>query len=302
MVPPTLPRRRFLLAAAALTTTDLSFRQVWAAQSKEPRKLHHCLSNEAYSFNSLLEQNKLTLLSLAELHRTLDIRGVSFHENYFKSWDKDYLDRILESFKSQDRLITSLMMGGNLATADEEARKKRIASNIAKLKAAGYLGVPVVRMNPGGVAKGEDNSKEGVDRVVAAFREILPIATDLGIRITIENHGGVAASVENILAVLHRTDPKAMGCTLDFGNEPVSQRPEVFKKLAPYAWHTHAKLESFRSDGEATDSDYGKLLGILKAADYPGAVSIEWEGKGECVDGVRRTRALILKHWPDLPN
>ena len=41
---------------------------------------------------------------------------------------------------------------------------------------------------------------------------------------------------------------------------------------------------------------------MLKAMDYPGAVSIEWEGKGEAIDGIKRTRALILKHWPDLPN
>jgi len=295
-------RRRFLVAGAALATTGLTFREARAARRAEPRKLLHCLSNEAYSFDRLFEQGKLTLLTLPELQKSLDIRGASLHEIYFKSWEKEYLDRILESFKSNGRRISALIIGGNLATANEEARKKQIESNIAKLKAAAYLGAPVVRMNPGGVAKGEDSAREGIDRVVAAFKQILPVAQDLGVRLTMENHGGVAASVENILEVIRRTDPSWMGCTLDFGNEPVRQNPEVFKRLAPWAWHTHAKLESFKADGEATDSDYGKLLGILKGQAYPGAVSIEWEGKGEAIDGVKRTRALILKHWPDLPN
>lgn len=295
-------RRRFLWTGATLATTSLTFRQVWSAQAREPRKLLHCLSNEAYSFNRLFEEKRLNLSSIAELHQSLDIRGVSVHENYFESWEKDYLDRILETFKRHERHLTGVMIGGNLATANEEARKRQIESDIAKLKCAAYLGVPVVRVNPGGVGKGEDNAKEGVDRAVAAFKQILPVAADLGVRVTIENHGGVTSSVENVVAIIRQSDPKWLGCTLDFANDPVKQNSRVFKDLAPYAWHTHAKAESFKDDGEATDSDYGKLMGILRDVHYPGAVSIEFEGKGKAIDGVKKTRALILKHWPDLPN
>jgi sugar phosphate isomerase/epimerase len=193
-------------------------------------------------------------------------------------------------------------MEGNLAGRNESARKEQIASNTMKLKAAGYLGAPVVRMNLGGVDPGEDNATVGVERCVAAFKEMLPLAKDLGVRITIENHGGVSGTVENILAIIQATDPAWVGSLLDFGNHPVDHQPEVFAKLAPHAYHVHAKLEDFKPDGEATNSDYGKLLGILKEVKYPGAVSIEWEGRGDAVEGVKKTRDLILKHWPDLPN
>jgi L-ribulose-5-phosphate 3-epimerase len=131
---------------------------------------------------------------------------------------------------------------------------------------------------------------------------MLPLARDLGVRITIENHGGVSGTVEGILAVIQRTDPKWVGSLLDFGNAPVRHDPEVFARLAPHAYHCHAKVEGFKPDGEATDSDYGKLLGILKANNYAGAVSIEWEGRGDAVEGVEKLRDLILKHWPELPN
>jgi len=299
----TISRRGFLGAGAALVaSTDLSLRQIWAAQDKEPRKLVHCLSNETYSLRALYGQGKITHHSVAEFHKELGIKGVSLNDMYFKSWDKDYLDKILESFKAQERSITCLIMEGNLSTANEEARKKQIDSNTAKLKAAGYLGAPVVRMNLGGVGKDEDNLKQGVERCVAAFQQMLPLAKDLGVRITIENHGGVSGSVEGILAVIQGTDPKWVGSLLDFGNPPVNHKPEVFEKLIPHAYHTHAKLADFKEDGEATNADYGKLLGMLKAAKYAGSVSIEWEGKGEAVEGVKKTRDLIRKHWPELPN
>lgn len=283
----------------ALVRMDL---EVLAAENNGPRQLAHVLSNETYSFRDLISAGKLSLLTAAEFHKKLDIKGVSLNDMYFESWEKDYLDKILDSFKANHRSITCLIMEGNLASPKEEARKKQIEDNARKLKAAAYLGAPVVRMNLGGVGKGEDNLKQGVDRCVAAFKEMLPLAKDLGVRITIENHGGVSGTVEGILAVINQTDPKWVGSLLDFGNPPVRHKPEVFEKLSPYAYHVHAKLEDFKLDGEATDSDYGRLLGILKKDKYQGAVSIEWEGKGDGVTGVKKSRDLILKHWPDLPN
>jgi sugar phosphate isomerase/epimerase len=302
-------RRRFLQTTTggalglALAHTDLTLRDVWAAQDKKPRKLVHMLSDETYSLRSLVQSGKMTLLNTAKLHKKLDIKGVSLNDMFFKSWDKDYLDKILDSFKANDRVITCLIMEGNLATGNEDKRKKQIESDTSKLKAAGYLGAPVVRMNLGGVdTKDESDRKEGVERCIDAFKQMLPLAKDLGIRITIENHGGVSGTVENILAVINGTDPKWIGSLLDFGNAPVSHKPAVFAKLAPHAYHVHAKLEDFKEDGEATNSDYGKLLGILKDDKYAGAVSIEWEGRGDAVEGVKKTRDLILKHWPELPN
>lgn len=301
-----LSRRQFLKTSAAgvaLATTDLSLRQVWAAGDKQPGKLKHCLSDETYSLRSLISRGQMTLLNTAALHKKLDIKGVSLNDMYFKSLDKNYLDRIQESFKKNHRLMTCMIMEGNLATANDEARRRQIESNTAKLKAAGYLGIPVVRMNLGGVGPGEDDRKQGVDRCIAAFKEMLPLARDLGIRITIENHGGVSGTVEGILAVINGTDPRWVGSLLDFGNPPVHHKPEVFAKLAPYAYHCHAKLKDFKANGEATDSDYGRLLGILRANRYRGAVSIEWEGENHpAVEGVKMTRDLILKHWPELPN
>ncbi len=298
-----ISRRSFLGAAgAALVTSPISNRTAWA-KAGTPNRLKHVLSNESYSLRDEIHAGRLSLLNIAPFHKnTLGIRGVSLNDMYFQSWDESYLRQIVESFKANDRVITCLIMEGNLATPDTTQRRRQIEGNTSKLKAAAYLGAPVVRMNLGGVGPGEDNAKEGVDRCVAAFKEMLPVARDLGIRITIENHGGVSGTIDNIMAVINGTDPKWVGSLLDFGNHPVDHNPEIFAKLAPHAYHSHAKLAAFKPDGEATNGDYGALLGILKRVKYPGAVSVEWEGMGEAIDGIKRTRDLILKHWPELPN
>src|SRR5438132_10169092 len=108
--------------------------EVLAAENNGPRQLAHVLSNETYSFRDLIAAGKLNLLTAAEFHKKLNIRGVSLNDLYFESWEKDYLDKILDSFKANDRVITCLIMEGNMATSKEDARRKQIEDNIRKLR------------------------------------------------------------------------------------------------------------------------------------------------------------------------
>jgi sugar phosphate isomerase/epimerase len=169
-----------------------------------------------------------------------------------------------------------------------------------KLKAAAYLGCPIVRINIGGSGDDEKDSTVGVQRVIAAFNEMLPLAKQYGIKITIENHGGVSKKADWILAVIKGTDPKWVGSCLDFGNWPDDVRYSETQKLANYAYHVHCKTHTFAPDGEETRMRYSRLLGMMKAAKYNRAVSIEFEGPGDQVEGVKKTRDLIIKYWPEL--
>jgi len=108
--------------------------EVLAAENNGPRQLAHVLSNETYSFRDLISAGKLSLLTVAEFHKKLDIKGVSLNDMYFESWEKDYLDKILDSFKANHRSITCLIMEGNLASPKEEARRSvRAAGTLSSL-------------------------------------------------------------------------------------------------------------------------------------------------------------------------
>src|SRR2546421_8726696 len=115
-------RREFLKTAAAglaMAHSNLTLGRVWAGQDGEPRKLAHLLSNETYSLRTLFAAGKMTLLTTAGFHKQLGIKGVSLNDMFFRSWDKSYLDRIRESFKASGRVVTCLIMEGDLATANE---------------------------------------------------------------------------------------------------------------------------------------------------------------------------------------
>src|SRR5689334_5835161 len=130
--------RRALLGAAgaALAARAGAPREV---EAKSPARMRHVLSNETYSLSDAIGAGRISLLTAAEFYKnTLGIRGMSLNDMYFASWEKSYLDQIRESVRANDRVVTCLIMEGNLATPDAAKRKQQIASNTEKLKAAGY--------------------------------------------------------------------------------------------------------------------------------------------------------------------
>lgn len=260
---------------------------------------------ETYSFHSRFKDATLTLEQTPALLQELSIPGIAWNDLYFENWDSDYLARLKAAAASAGRSTLCLIMEGNLATPDEEARRRQIEENSRKLKAAKYLGASVVRMNLGKAESPEKDGTEGVQRCIAAFNELLPLARELDIRITIENHGGPSTMADWILQIIHGTDPKWIGSCLDFGNwppDPPDLRYEEITKLAPHAYHVHVKTHAFDENGEEARVDYGRCFDIMKSVGYAGAVSIEWEGKSPAnpVDGVRLSRDLILRHWPEI--
>jgi L-ribulose-5-phosphate 3-epimerase len=255
------------------------------------------LSCETYSFRDLIRAGKLDLLQVPEFYKELGIKGISYNDMFFKSFDDDYVDQIKAAVKKADRVVTCFIIEGNLAPADEALRRKQIETDMMKLRVAHRLGAPLVRINVGSTGKQENaDDTLGIERVVAAFKEMLPLAKELNIKISIENHGGVSAKGDNVVKIIQATDPKWVGALVDFGNFRDARYEEI-PKVAPYAFATHIKVGAFDANGESTDIDLPRIFAMLKKHNYKGPLSIEYEAKGDPVEGVKKSRALILKYW-----
>ncbi len=255
------------------------------------------VSCESYSLRQLFDEKKLTLLTFPAFVRGLGITGVVLNDIWFESWERPYLDQLKKAIAEAGCVLAAVIMEGNLATDDEAARRRQIEEDQMKLRAAAYLGAPVVRINVGGTGDSARDATLGVERVIAAFREMLPLAKELGVKMTMENHGGVSAKADWLLQIIKGTDAEWVGSCLDFGNWPGEVRYEECRKLAPYVYHVHAKAHRFDDSGEA-EYDFGRILAMLRYAGYRGALSIEWEGGGDPVVGVEKSRDLLLKYWP----
>lgn len=267
-----------------------------------PRKPAVFIACETYSIRNVMskepEEGKYDLISVMPLMKELGMKGVTLNDIWLKSaTDKAYLDKIKKAARDNGLIIAGLICEGNLSNTNDEAWNKQIEINAEKMRAAAYLGAPLVRLNLGGLGDQAKDDTIGTDRCIAAFNKLLPLAKELKVKMTIENHGGPSRKADNIIRIIEETDPKWVGSCLDFKNWPQDLILQENAKLARYAYHTHAKAHTFGEDGEETVVPYGKVLQMLKDAKYKGAVSIEFEGPGDQIEGVKKTRDLVLRYW-----
>jgi L-ribulose-5-phosphate 3-epimerase len=254
------------------------------------------LSCETYSFRELFKTGEIDIMSFPAKMKELGIKGIAVESWYLKSLDEAYLDQVKYAAEAKDCLIVGLMTGADFCTADEKKRAEGVKAKKRQMRAAKYLGTGTLRIALANPPQGELEDV-CIERVITALKELIPLAKELNVKIAVENHGGFTNRADNILKIIKGTDLEWVGACLDFKNWPRGKIIEESKKLAPYAYHTHAKAHQFNWDGEEVGVDYKTILGFLKEANYKGALSIEWEGKGDPFEGVKKTRDLILKYW-----
>jgi sugar phosphate isomerase/epimerase len=256
------------------------------------------LASETYSYRDLIRAGKLDMLTIPAFYKEQGIPGISYNDMFFKTVDDAFIDEVKAAVKKAGRTVTCYIIEGNLATADDNKRSAQVAADKQKMRAAARLGAPVVRINVG--ATGTENADDtlGVDRVVKIFNEeLVPLAKQLNIKISMENHGGVSKTAANIVKIIKATDPKWVGALVDFGNFPVEKKYDEVAIVAPYALVTHVKVNVFDENGEAKEYDFPRVLALMKKNNYKGPISVEYEGKGDPIEGVQKTKALILKYW-----
>jgi sugar phosphate isomerase/epimerase len=256
------------------------------------------LACETYSYRQLIKDGKLDMTTVPAFYKEQGIKGISYNDMFFKTLDDAFLDQVNAAVKKADRIVTCYVIEGNLAMADETKRKAQIEANKQKMRAVHKLGAPAVRINVGSTGRQENaDDTLGVERVIAAFQELLPLARELKLKISIENHGGVSKTAANIVKIIKATDPKWVGALVDFGNFPPDVRYSEIEAVTPFAFVTHVKVMEFDANGEAADYDFPRVLQTLRKNKYKGPISIEYEGKLDAVEGVQKSKALILKYW-----
>ena len=187
----------------------------------------------------------------------------------------------------------------DLTTGTAEEQSVQRAYIATAIEAARFLGSPILRLTLGG----ESGDRSAAGRAVDLLRGVLPVAVASGMRLAIENHGGLSSEagvleeVTGAFASIDSAGAPAIGVCLDLGHFAEGEREAGIARLAPLAIHVHAPARAFDERGEETTIDYRSAMGTLRAAGYDAAISIEYTGDDEPREGIRKTKAIIERHW-----
>lgn len=126
---------------------------------------------------------------IAMAQNQLDIEGLEMYDRFFTSLDEDYLARIVEAAHSAGFSIPMLLCSPDFTHPDPEERKRSLEYETRMIQAARFLGGKgtVCRILSGqshpGVAR-----EQGIEWVVAAIQELIPVAKEYDIVLGMENH------------------------------------------------------------------------------------------------------------------
>jgi|GEM_PF-152314 len=167
-------------------------------------------------------------------------------------------------------------------------------------EAAQDLGVPAIRID---VVPRKIPREEFLTFAVEILRKVMAATEKTGIRFAIENHGNTTNNPEFLDALLSQVGSPRLGLTLDTGNfywygHPLSRLYEIYEHFAPRVFHTHCKSINYPAEEREKqrpmgweyskyhcpiyqgDIDFGKVLAILKKANYSNDLCIENEMLG----------------------
>lgn len=255
-------------------------------------------SCSSWSHHRVIKAGRFDQLSWVQECAQLGLDGVELLCNHFPSRDRDYLVKLKKACTDRHLVIAMVSAAGHLTTPEDAKRAADLEEIRQWADAALFLGAPMVRFFCGSGKELDDGGPALYEKVRQAMVEVCRIGAERGLVMALENHGGTTAA--QLLSLHHDVGSDYLKFTLDTGNfPPASQAAEEkyaqIARCAPLASIVHAKFFNVKADGSDADFDWLRIAGILRAADFRGFLSIEYEGQDADETAVVRRIAPFLK-------
>ena len=197
-----------------------------------------------------------------------------------------------------------------LASGDPAVQAKALDFMMQYVEPAQTLGCNILRAElyydgerrPGWEQHAGARAAEGVLKLLEKTR-------DSGLIINVENHHGISSHPDWLASLVETVDSPRFGLTVDTNNFRVDQdnpyqqdssslpeyvdRYEGIRTLMPYANWVSAKCYAFDSTGYEVSMDYPRIIDIILASGYRGHISVEYEGDGPPLEGVRQSVEML---------
>jgi sugar phosphate isomerase/epimerase len=302
-------RRKFLKKAAGLGLGAAMFSNMpISAFAKQGQAAFFEISLAQWSLHKALFGKKLDNLDFpAKAKNDFGISVVEYVNQFFKdkAEDNKYLGELLKRCKDHGVKNHLIMCDGEgeLGAASEAERKKAVENHYKWVNAAKFLGCASIRVN----AAGKGSREEVMAAAVDGLGRLGEYAAKENINVIVENHGGWSSDGGWLSSVMKQVNKPNVGTLPDFGNFCITREPGNWikcleeydrykgtKELMPYAKGVSAKSYDFDENGNCIETDYSRMMQILKESGWKGYIGIEYEGsKLSEEEGIRATKKLL---------
>jgi sugar phosphate isomerase/epimerase len=185
--------------------------------------------------------------------------------------------------------ISGAAVGSKLTLASDEERAAEVRMIKEWLGHARELGAPELRVFAGLTPEGHTDD-QAFGWAVAALKECVPVAEEVGVVMALENHGGITTTSAQVIALIEAVDSPWLQVNLDTGNyglDPDVDPYEGMRRVAALSVTAHHKVSMRTPDGQKR-VDVTQVVSTLRVADYRGFLNIEFEEDDDPMTGVPR--------------
>jgi sugar phosphate isomerase/epimerase len=213
-----------------------------------------------------------------------NIHNIEPHSRHFTSLQPDYLDDFRQILLKTKVRVVNIAVNTVNSFYDPDASFRGKAVDYAKkwVDVASRIGSPSIRAH---IAAAR-NSSSNVDLAAGSLREVTEYAANKSIVVTLENDDLVSEDAFFLVKVIEAVNNPYLRALPDFANSMLSGDPD-FNYRALQAMFQHAYNICHVKDGEANDDDklfkvdLKRSFDILKASNYRGYCSIEFDAPGD---------------------
>ena len=276
----------------------------------------------------------MSVFEWIEMARSLDADGLEMYDGFFTSLDTDYLESVREAITQAGFVMPMLCCSPDFTNPDAEARKRAIEHEVELIKVTKQLGGEgAVCRVLSGQRYPEVSRQQGIEWVVQAIEQLIPVAKEQGVILGLENHYKDGfwkypefAQKQDVFLELLEAIPEREFFGVQFdpsnaivaGDDPV----ELLKRVADRVVSMHASdrylvegatLEDLQeADGMTGYSDkllhgvtgqglndFESIFQILSEQNYQGWISIEdgMNGMDEMAQSLAYLRQMVAKYF-----
>jgi sugar phosphate isomerase/epimerase len=199
---------------------------------------------------------------------------------------------------------------------DPDERRANIQMTLYQIELAARLGIPTMRINTGrwGTTKSFDRlmankgieppleghtEEEAFGWVIGSLEKLLPRAEECGVVLGLENHWGLGRTAEGVLRIVEAIKSPWLQMTLDTGNFLENSHEQMERMASRSVPITLVQAKTYYGGGRwySLDLDYARIAALLRAHNYRGWISLEFEGNDDAESGVPRSLEMLRQHF-----
>lgn len=215
-----------------------------------------------------------------------DLNGIEFVNTLFDVPHVSYLNQLKQNAEDHGVKMVLIMVDaeGDGAEPTAELRKQFAVNHRKWIDIAHYLGCHAIRTNCRGPK--DADPKEAMRWAVESYQMLLEYADPAGIKVSIENHGGLSNDADWMVELIKKINDPNFGTYPDW-RQPSDEFDNVgyLRKTIPYALG-----QSYRN--QPTEEQSAQMVKISQESGYKGWYGIESSGREAIHQGIN-----ILKKY-----